>query len=119
MTTVTKAGLLAVYALALFAFFGGRGSGRAEAFRHTIGTPWPWFVVEKRVDGFEWAIVLSSWAWGVAAVGWLAFYAYWRIRGVETDQPVGAADSPKVHAVIWLIAAMIWITVSVAPLLFW
>jgi predicted Ser/Thr protein kinase len=114
-TAVAKTILLVLYVIGLWTFFSSEGSGRAEAFRHTIGQPSPWFVVEKDSAGFRWHITLNSWAWLVALATFGCYYAWYRIRLTEQTR-IGRFETPPAQVVFWGVIAFFAIALAMSPL---
>jgi len=114
-TTIAKIVLLVLYVIGLWTFFSSQGGGRAEAFRHTIGQPSPWFVVEKDSGGFRWHITLNSWAWLVAFAAFGCYYAWYRIRLTEGTK-IGRFETPPAQIVFWGVIAVFAIALAMSPL---
>ena len=114
-TTIAKIVLLVLYVIGLWTFFSSQGGGRAEAFRHTIGQPSPWFVVEKDSGGFRWHITLNSWAWLVAFAAFGCYYAWYRIRLTEGTK-IGRFETPPAQIAFWGVIAVFAIALAMSPL---
>ncbi len=115
-TKAIKAVLLVVYVICLLAFFGPHGSVQFPkgTFKYEVGFPSPWFTLEKYESGHSFFVTLSS-AWIVAAVGFIACYAYWRIKRTEGSS-LGRLDSPRAQGIIWAVFAIIAMSVGFVPL---
>jgi len=111
--------LLAVYLVCLFLFFSYRGSGSRQGFRHEVGYPTSWFVVEKHQTelggGHSWGVHFLSPSWLILAVGALAYYVFARIAKID------GTFKQREHRVctVWLpsIMAVVAIGVSLVPLI--
>ena len=111
-----KAALLTVYVLGFLMFFTSHGSGGPGGVSYQIGSPTPWYELQYHPNQGHHVELRLSLAWLGLAVAFAAYYAYWRIRGVEPI-PLGRFSSPRAQFVIWSIAAgalMAWGCVALA-----
>jgi hypothetical protein len=118
-TNSVKAVLLLVCVVSLGTFFSFRSIWTLDAVRSEVGRPSPWLTVEK-VEQFDptgekhsaaggMKIVFASVAWLFLGAGFLAYYAYWRIRKLEAGR-VSRWESPLAFAwlcAVWAIGAMV------------
>ena len=114
LTKTVKAILTLVYFACLMMFFSYRGSGSMKAFRHEVGFPTHWFLVEKHDGGHSFGANIFSSAWLVIALGILAFYVH---NQITKNQRALTWKDTTLHYMAWLLLAAIAIGVSISPLI--
>jgi hypothetical protein len=93
--------------------FSGRDVEGRRATSVRIGLPSPWFTYETYPEPnvpFRQHIDFFSSSLLVAAVGFLAFYVYWRIEKTKADFKPGFWNTPKPMLIVWAMLALGGIT---------
>jgi ankyrin repeat protein len=103
--------LLHFVCLIMFLSFGfsGRDVEGRRATSVRIGLPSPWFTYETYPEPnvpFRQHIDFFSSSLLVAAVGFLAFYVYWRIEKTKADFKPGFWNTPKPMLIVWAMLAV-------------
>jgi serine/threonine protein kinase len=102
-----KAVLLIVYVVCFFLFFGFHAESSADTLQIQLGEPSPWFVAHNnKAVGFGFELRFAAWSWLAAIIGFIAYYAYCRIRMVETEK-ISAWMHPNAHLVYWGVLAVV------------
>jgi predicted Ser/Thr protein kinase len=122
---IVRGGLLVVYLAAMVIFISFsvtfRGTDSHHGIRKEIGSPFPWFTAYKNeiskdnVLSVEMGshLNLLSPSWLILATGACAYWAWWKLRRVEGQ--VSRWDSPRIHFLVWTIAVIIDISISLGP----
>ena len=102
-----KAILLIVYVSCIVMFFTFHNEWRADEWKGEIGQPSPWFVSHHKPKSFYRSeLQFDSSSWLVAGVGFLAYYAYWRIKMTETGS-TSVYTTPGAHILYWFVLAVL------------
>jgi serine/threonine protein kinase len=101
-----KTGLLLVYFAAFFTFFGFHVESNVDERRAEIGQPSPWFVAHSTGSSFKNEVRFFTSSWLAVAIGFLAYYAYYRIRMIEAGR-TSVYLTPLAQFLYWLILAVV------------
>jgi hypothetical protein len=112
LATSVKAVLLIVYVVCFFLFFGFHAESSGDTLQIQLGEPSPWFVAHNtKAVGFGFDLRFAAWSWLAAIIGFFAYYAYCRIRVVETGK-INAWMQPNAHVAYWGGLAVVAILLS-------